>query len=313
MVRSSASPVTLPRLIAGLAFPPPVYTAAEMSGAVPPGRALGCHAGHEAHATRRVTVTLCGQGIVHEYPAIPPHLATAIDLDVYAYERYAGFRGYCTGQDESSAALSLGQVWEGYETLLTLAILHAGADLDRVVLDFGAHLGWYSTIAAVWGYDVIAFEADAENAARCAGNARLNQVDHRVHVVPTWIDETTPALPADGPEVELLKSDLEGSEHHVERVCRDLFAAGRVRYALLEISPVLADHYPETVARIAAAGYAVHDIPSKGAPAALRAAFEADPLAAIRHCRIPAADLRAYVAGLRQSNFLFVREDLACP
>lgn len=294
--------VTTPRLIAGLSFAAPDPS--------DESRGLRCHAGHAAHEMRRVTAVLRGQGIVHEYPAIPSRFATALDLDVYRYERYAGFRGYCTGQDESSHALSLGQVWEGYETLLALAILAAG-DRSRVVLDFGAHLGWYSTLAAIWDYRVVAFEADGENAERCADNARLNGVGHLVDVVHSWIGADTPALPADAEEVELLKSDLEGGEDHVERVCRDLFAAGRVRYALMEISPVLAGHYPETVRRIADAGYVAHDVPSKAASPALKAAFEADPLAAIRACRIADADIEAYVRGLRQSNFLFVREDLA--
>lgn len=296
--------MTPPRLIAGLHFAAP--------DASDESRGLRCHAGHARHDTRRVTAVLRGQGVVHEYPAIPSRFATALDLDVYTYERYAGFRGYCTGQDESSHALSLGQVWEGYESLLTLAILAAG-DRSRVVLDFGAHLGWYSTLAAVWGYRVVAFEADGENAERCADNAGLNGVGHLVDVVHTWVDATTPELAGDAEEVELLKSDLEGSEDHVERVCRDLFATRRVRYALLEISPVLAGHYPETVRRIVDAGYVAHDVPCKAASPALKAAFEADPLAAIRQCRIEDRSLDAYVASLRQSNFLFVRGDLACP
>lgn len=304
--------MTTPRIIAGLDFAVP--------DASDESRGLRCHAGHPVHQTRDVLVDVRGQGVVHEYPAIPDHLARTLRLLCYDYHRYVGAGCYCTGQDESSHAFLQGQIWEGYETLLAMEILYRG-DRGDVVLDFGAHLGWYAVIAASFGYQVVAFEADGENAERCAQNARLNSVGNLVHVVHTWIGPDSPQLPADRGRVRLLKSDLEGLEVEVTQSCLNLFSARRIDYALLEISPVLMNRSPSWAVRhgdyaglcgwINECGYEVFDVPSKAASPQLKAAFERDPLAAIRSCRVPWQQLRSYVGDLRQTNFLFVRQELA--
>jgi FkbM family methyltransferase len=49
-------------------------------------------------------------------------------------------------------------------------------------LDIGSHVGHYSVRAAVRGATVYAIEANPETAGRLLDNARLNAVDHRVHV-----------------------------------------------------------------------------------------------------------------------------------
>lgn len=301
-----------PAIIQGLRFgaPDPRDTA----------KGLICHAGHRHHETRRVSVALRGQGIVHEYPAIPDHLAMELALDVYEWERYDGFAGYCTGQDEFSHALQLGQVWEGYETLLALAILSRG-DRHDVVLDFGAHLGWYACLAGKAGYDVVAFEADAENAARCVANAAVNGCSERMHMLCTWIDETSPTLRPDAERVRLLKSDVEGMEHQVTRVCMDLFAEQRIDFALLEMSPTFVRQerhagwdafggYAGLGMLICSNGYEAFDVPSKGASPALKAAFERDPLTAILACHVPVTTIGAHLKGVEQTTFLFARKGL---
>lgn len=281
-------------------------------------RGLVCHAGHDGHATRRVTVALRGQGVVHEYPAIPERLAMDITLDVYEWDQYGGFRGYCTGQDESSHALALGQVWEGYETLLALGILDGG-DRHSFVLDFGANLGWYTCIAGKMGYPVVAFEADREKADRCRANAELNGTE-MLDVVWTWIDETSPRFAGGGepPHVRLLKSDTEGMEHEVVRVCGDLFAQGLIDFALIEMSPVFiranrgpgwgaVGGYSGLAEWICAQGYEAFDVPQKSASAELKALFEADPLVAIKACRVETRDLRVHLGAIDQTTFLFAR------
>lgn len=301
-----------PSLIRGIDFSP-ATEGDEANG-------LRCHAGHDTHAMRRVVVPLRGQNVVSEYPAIPARLATDLTLGVYEWERYAGFRGYCTGQDESSHALSIGQVWEGYETILALAILAAG-DRNDAVLDFGAHLGWYACIAGRAGYPVVAFEADPENAAACAANAALNGCADRVHVINTWIDHNTPAIPATAERVRLLKSDMEGMEHQVVRMCGALFDSGLIDFALLEMSPIFvrnARHpgwetfggYDGLARWICARGYDAFEIPCKGARPAVKAAFEADPLKAIAAHQVAESQLAKRLGSTDQANYLFARRGL---
>jgi hypothetical protein len=289
----------------------------------PPRDDLRCMAGHSDHLTRRVTVALRGQNVVHEYPAIPAHLAMDLTLDVYQWERYAESLVYCTGRDQSSHAIDIGQVWEGYETLLTIAILACG-DREAAVLDFGAHLGWYTCIAGKLGYQVVAFEADAENAKLCASNAALNGCE-RVNVVWTWIDQNSPPVPAQ--RVRLLKSDVEGMEHHAVVACLDLFVAGLIDFALLEMSPVFVREnrslgwdefgefgdYAGLAEWICAQGYDAFDVPHKSASPALKAHFERDPLSAIKECRVDVADLRAHLGSIDQTNFLFARRGASAP
>ena len=283
--------------------PAPGRSAIEGLKANAQAREQRCDAGHVSHEQRTVTVTLSGPSAVREYPAIPAHLARYFDLDIYDAKRYMGFKGYCTGQDEMSLSIIENGIWEGFETRLVMEIL-AREDRDSLVLDFGAHIGWYTLLAVSFGYQVRAFEADPENVEMLYMNLIQNGLATGVNTREGWIDDRTPPLHLDpGRRIALLKSDLEGSEDHVERMCRDLFRDHRIRFALLEISPCFKAHYPDTVMRIADAGYWAYDVPSKLCEDT--ALFSRDPLAYLRQRRIITSDLQRYVLGLTQSTFLF--------
>lgn len=262
-----------------------------------------CAAGHASHETTWQQVVLRGQSAVHEYPPIPEHLAREFWLKVYRHDLYCGFSGYCPGQDDVCLGLACNGIWEGYETLVMSQILHEG-DRRQRVLDVGAQLGYYTMLAASYGYEVVAVEGHEESLQHLLESAERNGWGDLVDARALWLDADT--APSSWPPGEylLLKADIEGAEQHAVRWCRDLFVERRLRYALLEISPCFNGSYPELVEWILGCGYDAYMLPSKPAPV-VRTAWMADMWGALAQCRVDAS----MVAGLRQENFLFVRRD----
>lgn len=274
--------------------------------------AIECRAGHANHETIHIEVNLDGPTRVPDYPSIPPRLRRRFGMTAYNRAPYLGFPNYCTGQDEISFSLESHGIWEGFETLVVLDILERG-DRNRIVLDFGSHIGWYSLLAASFGYRVVAFEADAENVRTLRANAQANGFQDLITVVHTWVDERFPDLPADD-EVEFMKCDIEGKEGQAVRACGALFQGRKIRHALIEISPVfsspgyevlgvVANSYTDLSRRIAELGYVIADIPSKGFPGIRD--LENDPLGTLHKLAIRPDQVADYLAGVDQTNFLF--------
>lgn len=282
------------------------------------------YCGHSTHDLLDITVELQGRPEVHEFPAIPDRLARTFRMRVYDYAQYRGFAGYCTGQDIVSEGLHLSGCWEGFDTLLTLAVLDDAE--PGLVVDVGAHIGWYTLLATSCGHRVLAIDADTENLSVLRINASAQNVGHLVETRNEWIGEgwKCPGLVVD--EVLLLKSDIEGAEGHLVEGVYDLLKRRQIRYLLLEVSPTLAPGYAETVGRVMDCGYEAAIVPSKP-PSHVREAYEADPLLALGLSRVD-APLRLHAAlgsrrGLRvdraalgraveseaQSNWFFWRSE----
>lgn len=263
-----------------------------------------CAAGHERHDTIWRQVFLRGPSGVHEYPPIPPHLAREFWFCCYDYSQYAGFPGFCPGQDDICLGIEKNGIWEGYETLVALQILHEG-DRRHGVIDVGAQLGWYTMLAASSGYDVLAVEAHAETLGHLVESAQRNGWSDQVEPVLKWLGADTPPAEWAG-DYLLLKADIEGAEQHAVRWCRELFLERRLQYALLEISPCFNGSYPALCSWIVGCGYDAYMLPSKP-PHSVRDAWEQDIWGALALCRVEVtAEL---FAGMRQENFLFARRD----
>lgn len=261
-----------------------------------------CAAGHDRHETTWHKVTLRGQSAVHEYPPIPAHLEKEFWLKLYDHEQYRGFPGYCPGQDDVCLGLACNGIWEGYETLIISQILHEG-DRSHGIIDVGAQLGYYTMLAASYGYEVLAVEGHEESLLHLLESAERNGWGDQIGARPLWLDAST--QPAEWPgEYLLLKADIEGAEEHAVRWCRELFLERRLRYALLEISPCFNGSYPALVEWILDCGYAAYMLPSKP-DHAVRDAWAANLWQSLARCQVDAS----CVAGLRQENFLFVRRD----
>lgn len=249
-----------------------------------------CDAGHDSHDTIQIQIDLSE----HTVPDVPVSTGRML-MNLYDWATYHGIPCYCPANDEVSFSIATQGIWEGFETCLALDILRQ----PGLVLDFGANLGWYSTLAALADCEVLAVEADEENVEVLVENARLNNVEDRIVTCRGWIGADTPAVSA-GPRIRFLKSDVEGAENHVMRVCEPLFAAGLVDYALLEVSPIFGDHYPAIIAEANSFGYDSFLVPDKGfSPTE----FANDPIGSTRSTPIRPGEI---VPELRQRSVLLV-------
>lgn len=190
-----------------------------------------CEAGHQTHASHQVDTM---QG---------PMLC-------WDTQQYMDTRGYCTGQDDVSRTLELYGVWEREETAQIAQRLQPG----DVFLDFGAHIGWFTLLAAKRGATVHAFEGDLQNLELLRANARLHGVQDLVTAYPVWVDEDAHVDIPEGP-IRLVKVDLEGNDDQAIRCLGP--ALHRVEELVVEVSPCFNDRYPAMVERLQAAGFEV--------------------------------------------------------
>lgn len=266
-----------------------------------------CQAGHPRHERLRIDLNLHGphHGLP-DIPGVPDYLAHRMAFEVYNYQTYRDTPGYCTGDDVVSFSIYTQGVWEGFETLLELDILHRG-NRNNLVLDFGAHVGWYSTLAAIDGYHVVAFDIDAENLDVLMHNAALNDCAELVTPRQLWIDADSPRFVGVGERIEFLKCDIEGNEQHAFRMTSHLFAQQRVNYALLEISPIFNTSYPDLIETIVQLGYRPYKVPGKGWEHS--DTFGEHPLDTLKaYCEIPRAELRSTIESWSQENMLLISE-----
>jgi len=246
--------------------------------------------GHNYHHDRPVDIRLDGPvEKIPDSPPIPKRLALHFPMLIWDWERYQHHVGYCSAHSEVSKSIGLQGMWEGYETVAVLEILKTG---EGTVIDFGAGIGWYTIIAGLTGHHVVAFEHDPEILRLLSLNVALNQIS--VDIRAGWVDHLTPPLEPAGP-VRLIKMDVEGAENHTTRMSIPILK--HTDYVLMEVSPVFADHYPQTVKTVCEAGFLPYLIPVERP-----VEFGADPLHIIRE--YPLTHLK-----FDQRNVLFINED----
>lgn len=270
---------------------------------------IACQLGHEEHQKVLIHVEAHGRTRVPDYPVIRDDLGRSFRMNVYNAPLYRHHREYCTGKDELSYSLQVNGVWEGFETVVVLDILNRGEPgYGDGVLDFGGHLGWYSILAGLYGYPVLAYEADPENVRAFTRNMELNGLSNRVSVERAWIDEGF-RIPDGVGMIQFMKCDIEGKEPAAVAACMHLFRERKIRHALIEMSPVFpggggVSPYVQLAQDIARCGYDVADIPTKGFDK--MAELEADPLGATHRYRsVRESDIEEYLRTISQTNFVF--------
>lgn len=198
-----------------------------------------CQAGHEKH-DRILVDTELGK------------------MWVWDYEKYKGFDGYCTGQDDISRTLINNGIWEVTESKIIREVLENG-DRSKGFVDIGAHIGWYSLMASQLGYQVMAIEADSENCELIKANAELHNIKiagtkaPEITIYNTWVGEETTPVPFR--DKTLVKCDIEGNEQYAVVMCEKLLKRGGAENLFFEISPVFNDSYPAVVEKILSYGY----------------------------------------------------------
>lgn len=268
-----------------------------------------CDFGHDTHASFSHHVDLSLPHRYHDCAPIPDHLARFFDMELFNWRQYSDSPGvYCPGADVVSATIVEEGIWEAKETAVVLALLSSVE--PTVVVDVGAQIGWFSCLAASFGYFVQAIDADPEPLRLLTITAERNGWDggliapilHRFAADPATDDvvESTVLLP----HIRLLKMDVEGAENHVVRAFMPAIAAGRVDFILAEISPIFDDYYPDLIADLIATGYEAYLIPPKRNPPFPLALFP-DDLIPHRLDTTPPSVLREYVASWHQENVLF--------
>lgn len=253
--------------------------------------------------------------LAHHYPVLPDVAGFAaryqrsLQLDVFSPDPSAtpsdGEWDY--GKDAVTESLLLQAVWEAQESTVAVDIL---ANHRGVVLDIGAHIGWYTVLAGVFGgHRVIAFEPDPKMVTALRVNAERYNVDisYRDEVRPS-----TPQIEVDG-VVALMKCDIEGMDGWAVDACATLFQQHRIRFALIEVSPIFyhegrgPSDYVAMVGRLQQWGYRTYQIPPKGWEH--NDTYRAHPLATLKqHCEL-GDDWADVVAGCRQDNFVFIRDE----
>ena len=194
---------------------------------------ITCQLGHKTHDTKVVASQL-GK------------------LRVYDWDKYKDVIGYCPGKDDVSRTIANTGAWASTETEYIGQVL-ANGDRNNLVIDFGAHIGWFTIFAASYGYDVLAYEGNKFHAELLRENIETNHLK-RVEVVEQWIDDMTEQLVVFR-EVELVKCDLEGAEAKAIRLIELLLENKRVKNLFVEISPIFNDGYPALVEKICKYGY----------------------------------------------------------
>lgn len=244
----------------------------------------------------------CGRGhVVHETVLVPIEFGDlTFDLEVYNSPRYNNTDPptFCHGDDGVATGLICNKLWEEYETRLVVDIL--GNEPPGIVLDFGVNVGWYTVIAAKLGHTVIGWEMEPETLALCQRNLARSGVS--ATLIQGFIDDDAPRLHADA-DVLFVKADVESHEFGVVEACWDLFEQRRIKYALLEISPVFRPGYAALLSSIIALGYKAYVVPD--CRSERRDEFNAAPLSDLQTRMV--TDPVQFVEAISQRNVLMVR------
>lgn len=176
---------------------------------------------------------------------------------IWEWRHYQGLAGYCPAQDDVSKSIDLNGDWEREETAVALSVVRPG----DLVVDFGSHIGWYTTHAARAGATVLAYDSDPENMRLLERNARPR--GHEAPRVVSHLGWLVDAPALDALPIRLVKADVEGAEDQALRIIRRSLDAGLVDYLLIECSPEFADYYPALIDDLTARGYTA-EIVGKG-------------------------------------------------
>jgi hypothetical protein len=263
-----------------------------------------CKMGHMRHdRVADVTVILGGTREPPD-PTIPEKFARKFVFTVFDVDVYGGSKQYCPGCEATNAGILYNGIWEPEQTLLTMHILDCG-DRSGIVMDFGASVGWYSILAASFGYKVLSFEGNMETAMLLLRNAAQNRFTDKIHLIHSWIDDRFPIFSDHNGPIELIKMDVEGNEPHVYRVCRDMIENRDVHYCMMEVSPMFfpkgESPYVRIMEEIRGCGYKIFEIPDKTFTD--KEILSNNPLDATHQREI--LDVGNYVSSIQQRNVLF--------
>lgn len=275
---------------------------------------IACQRGCTEHHTKKAIVELFGQTPYGDYPPIPGDLSDVFFMDVWDIESQGDGDGYCPAADPVSQNIEQFRIWEPAETIVMLRCLRElGHDVNTAFVDVGAHVGYYSVLAIRCGMDMYAIEADSDTFDVLYENMAKAQRKHVTFAHPINgraghnVDIANLMKQLD----LIVKIDVEGAEREAVEMLGDAFEEGRVKYALIEISPQFRDDYGDMVVDLMKAGYRVFQMPPKHVPPHPLDDIRTDLL--VWEIRGSGERVRKIVAGWTQRNVLFVHESMGWP
>ena len=185
----------------------------------------------------------------HETITAPTDLGPMVVFDTRLYD--TDLPGWCPGRHNVCDRLRVEGRWEPHDSNSIRQVLEDG-DRSGLVVDFGANVGWYTLMAARLGYSVVAIEGDPDFVDLLRQNVELQGLERLVTIRHDWVDEDYVFVLPDG-DVELIKTDLEGSDGYAVEACWGF--VDRVNHWYLELSPELGMDCPPIVAKLAEAGF----------------------------------------------------------
>lgn len=227
---------------------------------------IACQRGCDKHAIRERPIMLGGPTPYRDCTSIPDRFAREFMMLVWDTEQTPVDGGpYCPARDAvSETLLSLG-VWEPQETAVLLNCFERVPEKSWFV-DFGCQVGWFSTIAALSGQQVLAFDADPECVALTRENLELNGAWGTFTVEQARFDATTDPLDYPKNVSMVAKIDIEGAEHHAIAALQPAIDARKVEFILIEVSPVFHDGYGDLIVGLMEDGFVPYYMPPKHQP-----------------------------------------------
>lgn len=157
----------------------------------------------------------------------------------------------------SESIINMG-IWEPWETMF-LSSAFAAADDSTVFIDLGAHIGWFSALAASWGMWWYAYEYDHHLMRHLRWLAKRTKGT----VTQCWIDDNWVFGYVYDVSQLIVKMDLEGNEECAVRALWPYFAGRTITHCMMEISPVFNDSYPMICSDLIGLGYEAWVMPEK--------------------------------------------------
>jgi hypothetical protein len=231
---------------------------------------IGCKRGCTEHPTRTVDIHLGGPTAYADYTPIPERFACDFTIECWDTDLMPVDHDplWCPAHDAVSETLIALGVWEPQNTVVLMLAWEACGP-ETWFIDFGSQVGWFSTLAAASGLNVLAYEADAECVDMTFRNiGNVTSSDTHLQVIHERLDDGTEQLEVDGLAGMSIvaKIDIEGAEEHAIRTLGLTIDAYQVPYILMEVSPCFNDSYPELVTSLMDRGYHAYNMPPKQTP-----------------------------------------------
>lgn len=266
---------------------------------------IGCQRGCGFHVATTKNIVLGAPHGYHDLTGIPRRFAQEFEIEVWDTSITPVDGGpYCPARDAVSETILSHGIWEPAETAVLLCCFETAP--QGLFIDFGSQVGWFSTIAARQGMNVIALDADPECVNLSYQNL-YNNAPVLTSVGAHWErlgPDVAPFGLNDEPRLTTIaKIDVEGAERWAIRKLQPLIDERWVTHILIEISPVFNDSYPDLVVGLLRDGYQAYGLPLKRNPPHMIAALE-DLIP--WHIKGSHSEIRSEVASWHQRDVLFV-------